>query len=111
MLRRLVSAPITVVLLPVRLGRGLSSMRFSTVLAIGTGAAAAFTAARRLMDRDDAAEELPAALQQPAVKAQTSLRQWRGRLSDAMDEASEETATAAEELRQQYLRKTGRLQD
>ena len=44
MLRRIISAPVAVILLPVRVSRGVANMRFSTVLAIATGAAAAFTA-------------------------------------------------------------------
>lgn len=108
MLRRVVSVPVAVVLLPVRVSRGVASLRFSTVLAIATGAAAAFTAARRLMDRGDAVEELPESLQQPATRAQSFLVDSRGKLSQAMADASEETATAEDELRQEFLRRTGR---
>ena len=99
MLRRVVAVPVTVVLLPVRVTRGVASMRFSTVLAIATGAAAAFTAAKRLMDRDDAVEELPEGLQQPATRAQSFLVDSRGKLSQAMAEAHEEEASAQDELR------------
>jgi len=83
-------------------------MRFSTVLAIATGAAAAFTAAKRLMDRDDAVEQLPESLQQPATRAQSFLVDSRRKLSQAMADAHEEEATAEDELRQEFLRRTGR---
>ena len=110
-MRRVVRAPVTIVMLPVRLVRALASLRFSTVLAIGTGAAAAFTAAKRLMDRDDAIEELPAGLQEPASRAQSFLVQSRGHLTHAMNEASEERASAEVELHREYLRKAGRLEE
>lgn len=111
MIRSVVSAPVAVILLPVRVTKRVAQMRFSTLLAIGTGAAAAFTAAKRLMDREDAVNELPEALQQPAARAQTSLVKWRGRLTQAMAEASEEEAVAVQQLRQEHLRKSGRLPD
>jgi len=111
MIRSIVSAPITVVMLPVRVARFLAGMRFSTVLAIITGGAAAFTAARRLMAREDAVTELPEGLQEPALRAQSVLVDSRGRLARAMEEAGEEQANAKDELRQEYLRKTGRLTD
>ena len=111
MLRTVISAPVTVVLLPVRVGRRASNIRFSTILAVATGAAAAFTAARRLMDRDEAVQELPDGLQQPAASAQRFLRSSRGHLSDAMREAGEADAQARVELREEFLRKTGRLTD
>lgn len=111
MIRRVITAPVTVVVLPVRVVRSAASMRFSTVLAIATGAAAAFTAARRLMTRDEAVEELPEGLQQPAARAQSFLVTSRGHLADAMAEAGEESAQAQVELRQDYLRKTGRVTD
>jgi hypothetical protein len=109
MIRRVLTAPITLVLLPVRVIRGIASLKFSTILAIGTGAVAAFTAARRLMDRADTVQDLPASLQQPAARARTSLITWRGRLAQAIHDANEEEATAEDQLRQEYLRQAGRL--
>lgn len=111
MIRSVVRAPVTVVVLPVRVVRSASNMRFSTVLAIATGAAAAFTAARRLMSREDAVEELPEGLQEPAARAQEFLVTSRGHLAEAMAEAAEEDAAARVELRQEYLRKTGRASE
>ena len=109
MIRSVVAAPITVLLLPVKVVPRVASMRLSTVLAIGAGAAAAFTASRRLMDREDAVNELPEPLQQPAARAQSSLVRWRGRLAQAMTEASDAEAAAQDELQREYLRKSGRL--
>lgn len=111
MFRSVIKVPVTIVMLPVRTGRGLASMRFSTVLAIATGAAAAYTAARRLMTRDDAVDELPEGLQQPAARAQTFLTDSRSNIAQAMTDADQERASAEEELHQEYLRKTGRLTD
>ena len=85
MIRSVVAAPITVLLLPVKVVRRVASMRLSTVLAIGAGAAVAFTASRWLMDREDAVNELPGPQQQPAARAQSSLVRWRGRLAQAND--------------------------
>jgi hypothetical protein len=111
MIRSIARAPVTVVVLPVRVVRRASQIRFSTILAVATGAAAAFTAARRLIDRDDAVEELPEGLQQPAARAQNFLVTSRGHLATAMKEADEEDASAREELHLDYLRRTGRLSD
>ena len=111
MIRRLLSAPISLLLLPVRLLRALAAMRFSTVLAVGTGAAAAFTAARRLMTNEDVVDGLPEGLQRPAANAQGFLVRWRGRLTQAITEANAEETVAQEELHLEFLRKTGRSSD
>ena len=111
MFRRVVNAPVTVVLVPVHAARGAANMRFSTVLAIATGTAAAFTAARRLLGNENAVDELPEGLQEPAARAQGFLQQSRSNLTDAMRDAREEEASAEIELRQEYLRKVGRLKE
>jgi hypothetical protein len=107
-MRGIITAPIALVMLPIRIGRGIAHMRLSTVLAIGTGAAAAYTASRRLLQRDDAPDELPEPLRPAATAAQRRLRGWRGDLTAAITDAREEEATAERELYQDYLRRVGR---
>lgn len=70
-------------------------------------AAAAFAAARRLLDDEAKVEALPAPVRKPAERARGKLRRARDRVGEAMRDARAEKEAAEIELTAEYRRRTG----
>lgn len=111
MIRGVFLTPVMIVLLPFKALALVSRMPFGTAFAISVGAVSAFTATRRLMNREDAATHLPPGLQRPTIRVQKSLMNWRSHLAQAIEDANEAEAMAESELRNDHLRRSGRLSD
>jgi hypothetical protein len=80
---------------------------FKALTTIGI-AAAAFLAARRLLDDNPRIEALPGPVQGPAHSARRRLLRARERAQGALTEARAEKRTAEAELMAEYHRKAGR---
>ncbi len=84
-------------------------MKLISMVVLGATAAAGFVAARTLLDRPEAPQSIPQPLQQPTAAAHGRLHRARARVADAMAAASTARHDAEQELREDYLRRTGRL--
>ena len=111
MIRSVLLAPVMIILLPLKALSQVPRMPFSTVFAIGIGAARAFAATRRLINQKATPTQLPPGLQRPTIRLQNSLMNWRSHLAQAIEDANEAEATAESELRNDHLRRSGRLSD
>lgn len=104
----IITLPIKLLLLPFRIFRLIASLRFSTVLAILAGAGASFVAARHLLAGEANIEALPGPLRGTATAARSTLLGWQGHAEDAQRAYSAGEADAEQDLRRDYLGRTGR---
>jgi hypothetical protein len=86
-------------------------MKLTSILALGAAAAAGFAVARTLLKQPEPPEKLPQPLRSRAAVAQTRLHRARNRVSEAMSAASSARHDAERELYEDYLRRTGRLEE
>jgi hypothetical protein len=107
----IITLPIKLLLLPFRIFRLVASLRFSTVLAILAGAGASFAAARHLLASEANIEALPGPLRGVATAARATLLRWQGHAEDAQRAYDAGETDAEQDLRQDYLSRTGRTSD
>ncbi len=104
----IITLPITLLLLPFRIFRVITSLQFSTVLGILVGGGTAFAAARYLLTSEENIAALPGVLQGPANTVRTTLLHWQGHVMDAQRAYSEGAADGKRDLQQHYRSRSGR---